>query len=55
MTAEAYSVLRDFLDEADQQSVQCIEIMPESAANLGFSTVWTVEDVLNMFGRGPAA
>lgn len=53
MTQEALEALMPYLDEADRQSVQLLEIAPSSAANLGYARVWTASDVHGLFGSKP--
>lgn len=50
MTQEAFECLMPYLDDADRQSVQVLEIAPDSAARLGYARVWTKSDVIDLFG-----
>jgi hypothetical protein len=52
MTVKAYEALRLYMDEADRQSAKCIKIMPEAAAALGWTRVWTAHDIRAVFGAG---
>lgn len=51
MTREAFEALYGFLAPADKQSCQSLEITGESAARLGYTGVWTVDDVYRIFGQ----
>lgn len=51
MTREAFEALYGFLQPVDRQSCQSLEILPDSAVRLGFTGVWTVEDVYRIFGQ----
>lgn len=51
MTREAFEALYTFLAPVDRQSCQSLEIAPDSAARLGYTSVWTVDDVYRIFGQ----
>lgn len=50
MTIEAYEALRLYMDEADRQSAQCLEITPDSAFRVGYTAIWTPEQVHRRYG-----
>lgn len=50
MTQDAYSTLMHYLSHGDRQGVQLLEITPDSAARLGYSRVWTADDIESVFG-----
>lgn len=55
MTPEAFNALQNYMDEADRQSYQVLEIGAEEAAYCGFNHIWTDLDVHNFFNSNTPA